>query len=84
VTKHGTPQPPALHIEQPGVVDRPRDRIKEDVLDILNVPVPASPVMLGPVVERTTSHLDDLMEIKQNRLLPVRKQQILNRTKALK
>jgi hypothetical protein len=40
--------------------------------------------MLGPVIERTTSDLDDLMDIKQNRLLPVRKQQILDRTKALK
>jgi hypothetical protein len=40
--------------------------------------------MLGPVIERTTSDLDDLMNIKQNRLLPVRKQQILDRTKAIK
>jgi hypothetical protein len=84
MTKHGTPQPPSLHVKQPGVVDRPRDSVEEDVLDILNVPVPASPVMLGPVVERTTSNLNNLMDIKQNRLLPVRKQQILDRTKALK
>jgi hypothetical protein len=84
MTKHGTPQPPSLHVKQPGVVDRPRNKVVEDVLDVLYVPIPASPVMFGPVVERTTLHLDDLMEIKQNRLLPVRKQQNLTRTKALK